>query len=99
MQADTYIPRRLDDQWKLGLWDFDVAFPVLFSIFIGYLASSKLGFLFAVCAGVAVSRWLSRKKADKHPAFVLHWTYWYLPANPLTSMRATPPSHIRKMVG
>jgi conjugal transfer pilus assembly protein TraL len=99
MQADTYIPRRLDDQWKVGLWDFDVAFPVLLSVFVGYLASSKLGFFLAVCAGVAVSRWLSRKKADKHPAFVLHWAYWYLPVSPLTSMRSTPPSHIRKMVG
>jgi hypothetical protein len=30
MQADTYIPRRLDDQWKIGFWDVDVAAPILF---------------------------------------------------------------------
>jgi conjugal transfer pilus assembly protein TraL len=29
MQADTYIPRRLDDQWKIGFWDIDVAAPIL----------------------------------------------------------------------
>ena len=23
MEAKTYIPRRLDDQWKIGLWDVD----------------------------------------------------------------------------
>ena len=28
MQADTYIPRRLDDQWKIGFWDVDVAAAV-----------------------------------------------------------------------
>jgi leucyl aminopeptidase len=27
MIADTYIPRRLDDQWKIGFWDVDVAAP------------------------------------------------------------------------
>ena len=52
-----------------------------------------------MAAGIAVSRWISRLKADKHPAFALHWLYWHLPTNPATSMRATPPSHIRRMVG
>ena len=37
MQSDTYIPRRLDDQWKLGFWDADVAFPFVFALFVGYL--------------------------------------------------------------
>ncbi|MDO8777346.1 MAG: type IV conjugative transfer system protein TraL, partial [Burkholderiaceae bacterium] len=44
MQADTYIPRRLDDQWKIGFWDIDVAAPVLFFFFVGYLSGSKLSF-------------------------------------------------------
>ena len=86
MQADTYIPRRLDDQWKIGFWDVDVAAPILFMFFVGYLSGSRLSF--AVCM-----------KADKHPAFAIHWLYWHLPASPLTTMRATPPSHIRRMVG
>jgi len=29
MHADTYIPRRLDNQWKIGFWDVDVAAPLL----------------------------------------------------------------------
>jgi conjugal transfer pilus assembly protein TraL len=49
--------------------------------------------------GLFVSRWISRLKADKHPAFAIHWLYWHLPASPMTAMRATPPSHIRRMVG
>ena len=99
MQTDTYIPRRLDDQWKVGFWDADVAFPFAFSFFVGYMSSTKLGFFLYVAAGLYLSRWVSRTKADKHPAFAMHWAYWALPSNPITAMRSTPPSHLRRMVG
>ena len=36
MEAKTYIPRRLDDQWKIGWWDLDVAVPFLFCFFLVY---------------------------------------------------------------
>lgn len=99
MRTDTYIPRRLDDQWKIGFWDVDVATPVLLGAFIGYLSGTKLAFALCLAVGIWLSRWLSRTKADKHPAFAIHWLYWHLPATPLTSLGATPPSHIRRMVG
>ena len=31
--------------------------------------------------GIFVSRWISRLKADKHPAFAIHWLYWHLPVS------------------
>ena len=99
MQTDTYIPRRLDDTWKIGLWDADVAAPVLFCFFVGYMSGSKLAFVVCMAVGIAVSRWFSRSKADKHPSFALHWMYWYLPVNPATKMTATPPSDIVRMIG
>lgn len=99
MLADTYIPRRLDDQWKIGLWDVDVAAPVLFMLFVGYLANTLWGFAVACAIGLYFARMMARTKADKHAAYALHWLYWYLPTNPVSSMRATPPSHIRRMVG
>lgn len=99
MQADTYIPRRLDDQWKIGFWDADVAMPILFCFFVGYLSGSKLGFVVAMAVGIFLSRWISRIKADKHPAFAVHWLYWHLPTSPISSLRRTPPSHIRRMIG
>jgi conjugal transfer pilus assembly protein TraL len=99
MQADSYIPRRLDDSWKIGFWDVDVAAPTVFGFLLGYLSSSKAAFAVCLAAGIAVSRWIARKKADKHPAYAIHWLYWHLPTTPLTSMRATPPSHVRRMVG
>jgi conjugal transfer pilus assembly protein TraL len=99
MQADTYIPRRLDDQWKIGFWDADIAAPVLFFFFVGYLSGSKMAFAVSMAVGIFVSRWLSRSKADKHAAFALHWLYWHLPTSPVSAMGATPPSHIRRMIG
>lgn len=99
MEADTYIPRRLDDYWKIGFWDVDVALPFAFSLFLGWLSATRLGFVAATLVGFMVSRWIARTKADKHPAYAVHWAYWALPTNPLTAMRATPPSHIRRMVG
>ncbi len=99
MLADTYIPRRLDDQWKIGFWDIDVASPVLFFFFVGYLSSTKLSFAACMATGIFLSRWIARLKADCHPAFAMHCLYWHLPVNPLTHMRATPPSHIQRMVG
>lgn len=99
MQTDTYIPRRLDDTWKIGMWDADVAAPVLFCFFVGYMARSMVAFCVAMAVGIAISRWLSRVKADKHPSFALHWMYWYLPTNPATKMRATPPSDVVRMIG
>jgi conjugal transfer pilus assembly protein TraL len=97
--SDNYIPRRLDDQWKIGFWDADVAFPFLLLLFVGWVSGSKLGFVVFAMVGLFLSRLVSRSKADKHPAFALHWAYWALPSNPLTDLKATPPSHIRRMVG
>jgi conjugal transfer pilus assembly protein TraL len=99
MNNGTYIPRRLDDQWKIGFWDIDVAAPVLFMFFAGYLAGNKLAFASCIATGLGLARWISRIKADKHPGFALHWLYWHLPTNPVTALRATPPSHLRRMVG
>ena len=99
MLTDTYIPRRLDDTWKLGFWDIDVAAPVVFALFVGYVSSSRWSFALCMVVGVLVSRWVARIKVDKHPAFAMHWLYWHLPSSPLTAMQATPPSHLRRMVG
>lgn len=97
--SDTYIPRRLDDQWKLGLWDVDVALPVLFAIFLGFMAGSKFAAAISVAVGCWVARAMRRMKAERHPAIVLHFLYWYLPANPLISLKTLPPASVDRMVG
>lgn len=99
MHADTFIPRRLDDQWKLGLWDIDVAAPVLFSIMLGWLAGTKVAFAVLLGAGLLVARAMHRMKAVSHPAIVLHFLYWHLPPSPLLPLKATPPSSVERMHG
>lgn len=96
---DTYIPGRLDDPWKIGLWDIDVAFPVLFFLYLGWIADSRIAFCIFLATGIFLSRKLSKLKADKHEAFALHWMHWMLPASPLTHLRETPPAHIQRMIG
>ena len=63
MHADTYIPRRLDDQWKIGFWDVDVAAPLLFGLFMGYMSGSKISFVLCIATGLFTSRWIARIKA------------------------------------
>jgi len=99
MHANTYIPRRLDDPWKIGWWDIDVAIPFLFCCFLGFMANQGMkSMALGAIAGANLSRRVSKLKTDKHPAFAWHWTYWHLPEL-FTRMKATPPSHVRRMVG
>lgn len=99
MHSDTYIPRRLDDQWKIGFWDADVAAPPLFACMAGYVSGSTMVWVVSIAVALVISRWLTRVKADKHPSFALHWLYWWMPANPVSALRCTPPSHLLRMVG
>ena len=45
--------------------------------FVGYLSGSRLSFAVCMAMGIFVSRWISRLKADKHPAFAIHWPVSY----------------------
>jgi conjugal transfer pilus assembly protein TraL len=95
----TYIPRRLDDQWKVGLWDMDVALPWILTF--GFVYTTLGGFPGIVIGGAVatfVGRSAAKLKADKHPAFVMHWAYWNLPEF-VVKFHCTPPSHHRRMIG
>jgi conjugal transfer pilus assembly protein TraL len=101
MATETRIPRRLDDVWKLGFIDLDVALPfVVIFLFAALADSFQFGWktLLGVFMGVWASRWYSRRRADKHPAFMLHLAYWFLPSI-FSPLKRTPPSHFRRMIG
>lgn len=99
MDTSDYIPTRLDDQWKLGFWDIDVATPVLFSVFLGWMSGSKLGFAVLLALGISLARRFSRMKAERHGAFILHWAYWHLPPNPATALQCVPAPTLLRLVG
>ncbi len=96
---NTYIPRRLDDPWKIGLWDIDVAIPWLFCFGIFYVAlGGFMGIVGGIVTGTIIARTLGRLKADKHAAFALHWAYWSLPSG-IVHLACVPPSHHRRLIG
>ena len=73
--------------------------PFLFCFFLGFMANQGMkGMIGGAIVGALLSRMVSKIRADKHPAFAWHWTYWHLPEF-FTRMKATPPSHVRRMVG
>jgi conjugal transfer pilus assembly protein TraL len=98
MNEQSYILRRLDDPWKIGLWELDVALPFSFCAFFGMLRGTAVSLVVGVALGFIIARKVSRIKANNHPAFFKHFLYWILP--PIFSrMRVLPPSAQQEMVG
>jgi len=95
MNDGTYIPRRLNDPWKIVWFELDVAIPWTIVFLLGLLADHWFVGVIIACI---VARAIMKVKSDKHPAFALHWAYWYLP-EVFSKMKRTPPSHICEMVG
>lgn len=91
----NYIPQHLDSPFKLILWTIDEVF--LFSIpffsFLLILNSPLTGLLLG--AGLVMA--LKRIKGEEGHQFILHLAYWHLP--PIIFYKATPPSHIREILG
>lgn len=92
---NTYIPRRLDDPWKVAWFEVDVALPWCAIFVLGLIAGHWFS---GILVATALARAIMKLKSDKHPAYALHLAYWYLPGI-FTPMKRTPPSHIREMVG
>ena len=100
MDGESYILRRLDDPWTLGLWELDVALPFSACLFLGMVRGTFTGLLVAVCLGFFLARRISQIKAARHPRFFLHLLYWLLPPAVLGSWaRRIPPSAQHEMVG
>jgi conjugal transfer pilus assembly protein TraL len=95
---ETLILRRLDDPWKLGLWDLDIALPFTFCVFFGMLRGTGLSLLLGVALGFITARAVSRLKAARHPAYIKHAIYWTLPPM-FARIQALPPSAQNEMVG
>jgi conjugal transfer pilus assembly protein TraL len=98
--SDTYIFNRLDDPWKLGMWELDVAFPFVACVFLGILRGSIISLSVGVLIGTFVSWRIAKLRASKHPGYALHMAYWHLPSiGRLNGFRCLPDSAIREMVG
>ncbi len=96
--SSSRILRWLDAPWKIGLWEVDVAVPFITCLFFGMMHGSPMALGIGVIAGIFIGRWVSRLKAERPLGFAIHLLWWYLP-DIFIQMKATPPSHIKEMVG
>jgi len=90
-----YIPQHLDSPFKVILWTVDEVFlfSVPFFSFLLILNSPLIGLFLS--AGLVMA--LKKIKGEEGHHFTLHLAYWHLP--PLILYKATPPSHIREIIG
>ena len=93
--AALNIPRRLNDPPRMFWWDLDLALLVLAATLLGMIAGY---FVTGVAGGLLAALAYSRTKSGKHPAYALHLIYWRLPES-VMKLKATPPSHLRELIG
>lgn len=97
--GESRVLRRLDDPWKLGLWELDVALPFAFCLMMGIMKGTALGLLVSILIGWFVSHRVTKVKAAKHPKYFKHLLYWLMPPLIGLAARALPPSAQTEMMG
>ncbi len=93
MSTSHAIPSRLDAPAKFLIFDADVGLAFGFGFLTGIVVLDNMPI--GVLLGAGLGWGWSRIKSGKHPAFQWHLLYWYVP----WSLRRTPPSFLREMVG
>lgn len=90
------IPRYLDAQPKIFLWDADefvvAVAPVGVGIVTGFILTS-------IVLGVLMAYGLAKLKKGQGSGFMMRAAYWYLPGGGIAKLKRTPPSHVREYVG
>lgn len=87
------IPRELDANTKIFIWDFDVAALFVCGFAIGVMVGSLL---VGVVIGVLLSKAWSKIRQGRAKGFGIHTLYWYLPGKPF---RRSPESFRRDFMG
>ena len=87
------VPRELDANAKIFIWDFDVATLFLTGIAIGVMVGSLL---LGGVLGVVLAKGWSRVRQGRAKGFGIHTLYWYLPGKPF---RRSPASYRREFMG
>lgn len=96
MSSDKYvIPSHLDDPELIGFWTLDEFLAMVIPFTWGILAQHIV-----IGIGFAILGWwgLRKAKAGRAASWLIHLAYWHLPGG-FPSLRATPPSYLRLMVG
>ena len=87
------VPRELDANAKIFIWDFDVAALFAFGFAIGIMVGSLI---VGAILGVLFSKAWSKIRQGRAKGFGIHTLYWYLPGKPF---RRSPESFRRNFMG
>ena len=87
------VPRELDANAKIFIWDFDVAALFFFVFAIGIMVGSLI---VGAILGVLFSKAWSKIRQGRAKGFGIHTLYWYLPGKPF---RRSPESFRRNFMG
>lgn len=90
-----YIPQNLDAPFKIAIFTaFDLV-VILVPFFVIAFGFQKQVLALLVSAGLFIL--LKRIKGDEDNHFFKHYFYWHFPSIGL--YQATPPSHVREIIG
>lgn len=89
-----YIPAALDEPDRWLFFTPDEAFILIGSVLCGIIFDFMLLGIVGAIAGVYA---IKRLKGSDQPNWAICAAYWFLPS--LLRLRATPPSHLRFLVG
>ena len=87
------VPRELDANAKIFIFDFDVAALFVFGFAIGIMVGSLI---VGAILGVLFSKAWSKIRQGRAKGFGIHTLYWYLPGKPF---RRSPGSFRRNFMG
>lgn len=87
------VPRELDANAKIFIWDFDVAALFVFGFAIGIMVWSLI---VGAILGVLFSKAWSKIRQGRAKGFGIHTLYWYLPGKPF---HRSPESFRRNFMG
>lgn len=94
-ESKYIVPRTLDDPAKLFWWDIDQALLVCMFVVFGMSIDHMLA---GMLTGGFMGWLYGKSKSGKHKGYAVHLMYWHLPAETF-SLKRTPPSHQREMIG
>lgn len=88
------VPKNLDAQPKIFIWDFDVAMIFLSMTALGILLGALIA---AMILGVILCKLYQKVKSGRQHGYSIHLLYWISPVN--IGNRRTPPSCARSFIG
>lgn len=90
-QSQLKVPQKLDDPPKFFFWDQDVF--LIATVFFGIGLFAKQIIVMSAL-GIFVTYSYSKLKSGKHPRFLLHMYYWFLPTD--RKAKRIPQAYLRE---